>query len=140
MEALFLSLVLMLASASVFAEVTVRDDQRNGCKLYRVVAKEEVGGQWTFARELESGESVYSRVFLTGMSVSDLEIDFHDRSAKGFLEMRMPLRRNKNLVRPKVRISFDNKSFTDFINRTNSEINMIHEICLDRNHNVIYFK
>jgi hypothetical protein len=54
--------------------------------------------------------------------------------------MRMPLHRNKNLVGSKVRISADNKGFTDFINRTNSEINMIHEICLDRNHNVIYFE
>jgi hypothetical protein len=140
MKAFQLALVLILASSSGLAEVTVKYDKKNDCNLYRVVAKKEVGGEWTFSPGLEEGESVHRRVFLTGMSVSDLEIDFDDRSARGFLEMRMPLHRNKNLVGPKVRISAANKGFTDFINRTNSEINMIHEICLDRNHNVIYFE
>jgi hypothetical protein len=140
MKALCLFLVLILASFSAFAEVTVKYDQNNDCKLYRVVVKKEVDGQWTFSPRLEPDESVHKRVFLTGMSVSELEIDFDDRCARGFLEMRMPLHRNKNLVGSKVRISADNKGFTDFINRTNSEINMIHEICLDRNHNVIYFE
>ena len=140
MKAFFLSLILLLFSTSVFAEVTVKYDKKNDCKLYRVAAKKEVSGEWVFFPDLESGESIHKRVFLTGMSVSELEIDFDDRSARGLLEMRMPLHRNKNLVGTKVRISADNKGFTDFINRTNSEMNMISEICLDKNQNVIYFK
>ena len=140
MRAIFLFVVLLLAAVSVFAEVTMKYDQKNDCELYRAVSKRNVGGEWEFVPELESGETVHKRVSLFGMSVSDLEIDFEKRLAKGFLEMRIPLHRNKNLVSSKVKISSKNKGFTDFINRTNTEINMIYEVCLDRNHNVVYFK
>lgn len=140
MKVIFLFFILLFAGVSGFAEVTMKYDQKNDCELYRAVSKRNVGGQWEFVPELERGEVVHKRVSLFGMSVSDLEIDFEKRLAKGFLEMRIPLHRNKNLVDSKVKISANNKGFTDFINRTNSEINMIYEICLDRAHNVIYFK
>lgn len=124
--------LLLLLSTTTFqarAALVKSFDQENQCNLYRTTSEEKP--------KLETESQVLDKE-IYGIGLSELEIDFENKSAKVLPTANVVLGINRTFLNQKAVISSNNPNFNFFINQVNRKIFLLESVCISDQNELIY--
>lgn len=134
MRTIILLSTLLLASVSQ-AAVVKSFDHENHCTLYQAVAEQENGDVI-----LTTGQTIFSKKRVYGLSFVEMEIDFDKREVSVVPTMNVVLGVNRPLFESKVVIREENPEFTFLINQLNRRLFLFEKMCINSSSEVVYAK
>lgn len=75
-----------------------------------------------------------------GLYIDDMNVDFDNRQVKFDLRAAVILGLNRNVLRNQIKINDSHPRFKKFVNLLNKDLHLLHEVCLNRDYEVVRFK
>lgn len=135
MKKLIAFILIASFAQTSFAAVTKKRDQDQNCTLYKVISPDENG-----KFKLTYGEVIINQKDAYGLSITDMEIDFNNRTVLVQPQINVVLGLNRALTNSKATISAENPDFTFLINQLNRKIYLFEQMCISDRNEILYAK